>query len=194
MKAETDALLFSLRHFCKFNPMHWGHVHLWVHTLQSCTVTPRWEFWPRKDDLPAQNGVEKMADLGGLGLTQCIRWLVSEEYSIKCIIRAWYTEFLSRWLDLTICVKKLDWVMLQQPSVMALNWEHRQNPLSCWGTAESQSLPKDPLSWLIPVFMRQHPEGGDGNLVSLFIQFLISLLRLTTGETISVSSAGTFCY
>lgn len=136
----------------------------------------------------------KMVGLAGLGLTQYIRCLVSEEYSIIHIIRAWYTKFLSRWLDLTFCVKKLDWATLQQPSVMALNWQHGQNPLWCQGTAESQSLPKDPPSWLIPVFTWQHPERGDSNLVSLFIQFFSSLLRLTMGKTISVSSAMTFCY
>lgn len=110
------------------SPTQWGHVCLRLHTLQSCTLIPPWELEPRKDDLPVQNWVEKMVDLDGLGLAQCTGWWVSEECSIMCIIRAWYTKFLSRWLDFTISTKKLDWGMLQQLSVMAVNWEQSKNP------------------------------------------------------------------
>lgn len=140
MKAETDVLFF-LRPFCKFNPVHWGHVSLAAHPAElHCDTSLRAlakKRWFACAKLSKKNGIPSWARFS------TVYWMVSEQCSIMCVIRAWYTEFLSRWPNFTICAKKLDWVMWQQPSVKALNWEHSKTPshTRAWRETESVQRP-----------------------------------------------------
>lgn len=71
--------------------------------------------------------------------------------------------------------------------------QHSKNPFHTRAWQRDRVCPKSHChsSYL---FSCGNIQRGEMVIGSLFIQFLISLLRLTTGETISVSSAGTLCY